>query len=340
MDQFEFGSSCQTRDDPHQGLGDASCGNALLDCFQARRPFGMPTPGIMTSKALVRDKGHSHAREARPAPARFGLLLLEPIQVVRSGEVGRTAGIEVIRWCGEEARAGPWRGRPDIAYLSPRAGGPTPSLGFVQCCLDHLAADGFTQVVTSALTPLDQEAFFGAGFEVHEHLRVLAHDLGHLRPATEPAGYSLRRARGEDTAAVLRIDSLAFEPFWQLDHAGLGEAISATPHARFRVATSTLGYDGIEPVVGYAITGRAISGGFLQRLAVEPAHEGAGLGGALVLDGLHWLRRWRVNTAFVNTQAGNNRAFGLYQRLGFRADSGALSVLSAMIGRHQQTIAR
>lgn len=247
--------------------------------------------------------------------------------------MGRTAGIEVIRWCGEEARAGPWRGRHDIAYLTPRAGGPAPSPGFVQCCVDRLAADGFTQVVTSALAPLDQAAFLGAGFEVQEDLRVLAHDLRHIRPDPELIGCGLRRARSEDWGSVLDVDGLAFEPFWQLDRVALSEAISATPHTRFRVATGSGDQGGGDQVLGYAITGRATSGGFVQRLAVHPAHQGAGLGSALVLDGLRWLRRWRVDAAFVNTQAGNDRAFGLYLRLGFRVDSGALSVLSAGIGR-------
>lgn len=253
--------------------------------------------------------------------------------------MGRAAGIEVIRWCGEEARAGPWRGRRDVAYLAPLAGGPTPSTGFVQCCLDRLAASGFTQVVTSALPPCDQVAFLGAGFQVEESLRVLAHDLHHLRSASPPPHVTLRRASEHDRGDVLHVDHLAFEPFWHLDEAGLHEAISATPHTRFRVAVHAVGSRGAparpadraDQVIGYVITGRTMGRGFVQRLAVHPAHEGSGVGSALVLDGLRWLRRWRVDSAFVNTQAANHRAFGLYQSLGFRADSGALSVLSAGI---------
>lgn len=267
--------------------------------------------------------------------------------------MGRTAGIEVIRWCGEEARAGPWRGRRDVAYLAPLAGGPTPSSGFVECCLDRLAASGFTQVVTSALTPCDQAAFLGAGFQVEERLRVLAHDLRHLRPAPPLHGIALRRGTANDWPELLDVDHLAFEPFWRLDEAGLDEAISATPHTRVRVALrqapaivsggtdrgsggvlgGAAGSAEVGRVVGYAVTGRALGRGFVQRLAVHPAHQGAGVGSALVLDGLRWLRRWRVESAFVNTQTANHRAFGLYQSLGFRADAGALSVLSAGIFR-------
>ena len=52
-------------------------------------------------------------------------------------------------------------------------------------------------------------------------------------------------------------------------------------------------------------------------LAVAPGAQGAGLGAALLLDGLVWLRRWRVREALVNTQTGNDRAIALYERLGF-----------------------
>lgn len=242
--------------------------------------------------------------------------------------VGRSAGMEVIRWCGEEARAGPWRGRRDVAYLSPKTGGPTPTAGFVACCLERLAAGGFSHVVTSALAPLDQAAFLRAGFQVEEQLRVLVHDLRRLQPIRPLAGVTMRRARHEDLDGVLAVDHLAFEPFWQLDEVGLAEAVSATAHSRFRVAsTQTLA------VVGYLVIGRAGGNGFVQRLAVHPAHQGKGIGRALVLDGLRWLRRWRVGAAYVNTQTANERAFGLYSSIGFRTDSSALSVLSAGLAR-------
>jgi ribosomal-protein-alanine N-acetyltransferase len=242
--------------------------------------------------------------------------------------VGSAAGMEVIRWCGEEARAGPWRGRRDVAYLSPRSGGPTPSTGFVECCLARLAANGFSHVVTSALAPLDQAAFLDAGFQVEERLRVLVHDLRRVQAIPALDGVVLRRARDEDWAGVLAVDHLAFDLFWQLDEAGLEEATSATPHARFRVASTTALH-----VAGYSVVGRAGGRGFVQRLAVHPASQGRGIGRALVLDGLHWLRRWRVGAVFVNTQTSNERAFGLYKACGFRTDPSALSVLSAGLAR-------
>lgn len=236
-------------------------------------------------------------------------------------EVG--AETDVIRWGAERARTGLWRGDRRVAYLTPLPDAPTPSETFVRRCLDVLAQRGFSRVVTGALAPGEQEGFLSAGFEVEEHLYLLCHDLRRLPPVT-PQEHTLRRGRVADRAAVLAIDGLAFPPFWRLDDGGLRDAIQATPHTRFRVGSDPGGGD----LVAYAVTGRAGRRGFLQRLAVHPDRQGAGLGRALVLDALRWLGRRRVDRAVVNTQLGNERALALYEGLGFRREPSGLSVLS------------
>jgi ribosomal protein S18 acetylase RimI-like enzyme len=231
-------------------------------------------------------------------------------------------GVDVIKWGPERARTGPWRGDRQVAYLSPLADAPLPSAAFVRRCLDDLAARGYSRVVTGALSPAESSGFLAAGFEISEQLHLLAHDLDAL-PDT-PAQARLRRAGRRDHTAVLAVDHRSFPPFWQLDSSGLVDAIGATPHSRFRVAD-------LDAVVAYAITGRAGRRGYLQRLAVEPAHGGRGIGTALVVDGLRWLRRRRADQAVVNTQLDNGRALALYERLGFRRQPLGLSVLSAGI---------
>lgn len=241
--------------------------------------------------------------------------------------MGSAAGVQVIRWCGQQARTGPWRGDRDVAYLSPLAGGSAPSVAFVHRCLDQLAADGFTRVVTTALGPLEQPGFLAAGFRVQERLRVLTHDLGRLPPAAPPhrGEWRMRACRPADVEAVLVVDHLAFADFWRLDRSGLDDAVSATPRVRFNVAWQPE----TDQVIGYAVTGRAGRRGFLQRLAVHPDHQGAGVGRALVLDGLRWLRRWRAEQAVVNTQLDNSAALALYQSVGFYQEPPGLLVLSA-----------
>jgi len=122
---------------------------------------------------------------------------------------------------------------------------------------------------------------------------------------------------------VLQVDRASFPPFWQLDDAGLDDALTATPRTRFQVAIDDAG-----AVVGYAISGRSGRNGYLQRLAVAPDRQGCGLGRALVVDGLRWLARWRAEQCVVNTQWGNEAALGLYERVGFHRLPQALAVLS------------
>lgn len=230
------------------------------------------------------------------------------------------AGVDLISWGPERARAGPWRGDREVAYLNPVADAPAPSAAFVLRCLEQLAAHGYRRVVTGALSPSESSGFLAAGFQVSEQLHLLAHDLTRIPEA--PAPVPLRRGGRGDAETVLAVDHRAFPPFWRLDRDGLHDALRATPQARYRVA-------GAPGVVGYAITGRAGRRGYVQRLAVDPDHRGAGLGAALVVDGLRWLRRWRVEQAVVNTQLDNGRALALYERLGFRRQPLGLSVLSA-----------
>ena len=231
------------------------------------------------------------------------------------------ASLQVIRWGSERARATPWRGDGRVAHLAPAAGSGPLSGSFVRVCTERLAAQGYTRVVTAALAQAEQAGFRSVGFTVEQHLHLLAHDLSDL-PVTRPAaGVRLRRAVDDDLDAVVTADNQAFDPFWSMDPPGIDEALTATPRSRYRVAVNG-------SVVGYAITGRAGGRGYLQRLAVAPAHQGQGTGRALVIDGLRWLRRWRADQCLVNTQVGNDPALGLYTDLGFRAQPEGLSVLA------------
>lgn len=232
------------------------------------------------------------------------------------------ANLDVIRWGRERVRTGPWRGDHRIAYLSPMPDAPLPSAHFVRRCLDQLAARGYRQVITSALSSAEQAGFLAAGFDVHEELHLLVHDLRSVPGADTSV---LRRAGRADHPAVLAVDGRAFPAFWRIDDASLADALAATPNTRFRVAAPG------GPVAGYAVTGRAGRRGFLQRLAVDPARQRQGLGRALAVDALRWLRRWRVEQAVVNTQISNQAALVLYESLGFRRERGGLCVLAVTL---------
>ena len=242
-----------------------------------------------------------------------------------------TVAAEVLQWGWERARTGPWRGDGQVALLAPLPPGGPPTVQFLQRCLDSLTARGFTRVVTSALAPAEQGAFLALGFEEYERLHLLSHDLREAERPARDAGRLLRRGRTSDWPAVLDVDAAAFESFWRLDRGGLHEAIDATPVTRVRVATAGRGDP--STVLAYAITGASENQGYLQRLAVHPGHRRRGLGRALGLDGLRWLRRRGVAGAVVNTQLGNEPALALYLSLGFRQEPTQLSVLHRRLDR-------
>ena len=234
-------------------------------------------------------------------------------------------GVEEVRRGAERLRVGVWRGDDSIAYVAPLTDRP-PSAAMVRHACDVLAMRGYREILTAALTEHERAGFLAEGFEVRDSLHLLAHDLRDIPPA-RPA--SLRRGRRRDKPAALIADHEAFPPFWRLDEGGLHEALTATPAARFRVAVVH------RKVVGYCVTGRAGRRGYLQRLAVQPAWQGHGLGQALVSDSLQWLQRRGATSAVVNTQVENERALALYLAMGFRLQPSGLEVLGRALAQHQ-----
>ncbi|MGI8709394.1 MAG: GNAT family N-acetyltransferase [Acidimicrobiales bacterium] len=226
------------------------------------------------------------------------------------------------RWRGARPRlqVSTWRGRDEVAVLSPMPDRPGPGPDAIRAQLDRLTARGVRLVLTGALHQGELGPFLAAGFAEHERLRLLRHDLRDL-PDGDPA-VRLRRAWRRDHDPVLDIDGRAFDAFWALDRRGLDDAVRATPSSRFRLAVERQG-----PVVGYAVTGRASDRGYLQRLAVDPDQHRQGLGSALVADSLRWLRRNGARVAVVNTQEHNHGAFALYRANGFVPEPQGLTVL-------------
>jgi ribosomal protein S18 acetylase RimI-like enzyme len=230
-----------------------------------------------------------------------------------------------VSWGPDQFRFGPWHGDGSTAYVavSPRVAAPTS--GGVRLLVDRLRSHGFRRVVTAALRTHEVAAFEAVGFTERERLVVLSHDLHDI--VTAPA-FPTRRATRGDRDAVLRLDGAAFDPAWSLDDDGLAEALAATPRARFRVVDGASRRSMDHELVGYAICGRAGRIGYLQRLAVHPSAQGQGVGRALVVDSLQWLRRRGGRLVMVNTQQTNTRALDLYRRLGFRTEPSELTVLT------------
>ena len=227
---------------------------------------------------------------------------------------------------GVRMRVRPWRGRSDTAELSAVPAGAVVPPGLVSMAVERARTRGYAAVVTPALPVGEWRPYVDGGFSVREELHLLAHDLLDLPDRRAPERrVRTRRVHRQDRDRVLAIDQAAFDPFWRLDAEALEDAVRATPSTRFRLDREGR---------GYALTGRAGDRGYVQRLAVDPAAQGSGLGSALVVDSLWWLRRWRVREALVNTQTSNGRAVALYERLGFRQRSEGLAVLELDLASH------
>ena len=217
---------------------------------------------------------------------------------------------------GRTVRVGPWRNEPGVATVATFVDQPLDQAAVAEI-VTRLHGEGYQRIITAALTAPEQQAFVDCGFSLLRSLTLLRRPLDRPLPRAEIRLRRWRRRRHDD---ILRIDAAAFDDFWRFDAIALREALDATPHRLLRV-------DAESPPRAYALAGAARSRAYLQRLAVHPAAAGQGLGSALVVDALRWMR-WRGATeAFVNTQDDNQRALALYDRHGFVPEPEGLVIL-------------
>jgi len=247
----------------------------------------------------------------------------------------------VLRAGGAAVRVRPWAGDTTTAQVLPVPGTMLPSAQEVKRWLHGLTRLGYRRARTAALGAHDLAPYREAGMDPWEELALLRRVLdGPVEAPPQRVRRAGHRAWGELSA----IDAAAFPAGSQLDDDGILDACRATPRHRVRVAvdrtvrtasSSGLVEDrpGVEsgPYVGYVVNGRAGTTGYVQRLAVHPCAAGRGWGGALVLDGLRWMRAYGCVDALVNTHVGNHRALALYERLGFSRLPEQLTVLGTSL---------
>jgi ribosomal protein S18 acetylase RimI-like enzyme len=147
-----------------------------------------------------------------------------------------------------------------------------------------------------------------------------AHNFGRTAQSTLPAA-TLRTAGAADTAAVLRVNAEAFEPFWRYGDATILSWLLTSDHAALAEV------DG--KVAGFALTSRNPDNeyAYLIRLATLPSYRDRGIGKQLVADALDYARATGAAGLALNTQASNLVSRRLYESLGFRPTGQALSVL-------------
>ncbi|MDQ6650096.1 MAG: ribosomal protein S18-alanine N-acetyltransferase [Actinomycetota bacterium] len=124
---------------------------------------------------------------------------------------------------------------------------------------------------------------------------------------------TLSRLRWWHLPAVLALERELFEAdawserlFWS--------ELAQTDTRHYLVALDPEAPDGL---VGYAGLCVYPDEAFVQTIAVRPEHQGAGVGGALLLALLHEAAGRGVDVVGLEVRADNGRAQRLYERLGF-----------------------
>jgi ribosomal protein S18 acetylase RimI-like enzyme len=131
----------------------------------------------------------------------------------------------------------------------------------------------------------------------------------------------VRRAQAVDLPAVLEIDRACFDPQWHKDEGIIGPSLLESPC--FIIAE----WQGAP--AGYAFVTTHLGGRLvhLVRIAVLPAHRGAGAGARLLAEVVGYASGLGADSITLNTETHNTAAQRLYERFGFRRTGEQQTVL-------------
>ncbi|MCC7362511.1 MAG: GNAT family N-acetyltransferase [Anaerolineales bacterium] len=171
-----------------------------------------------------------------------------------------------------------------------------------------LAAAGVRTAAALSLDSWIDPLVKSAGFQQTHSVVVLSRRRGPA-PSPSPSPARIRPAQPADYEAVAATDLAAFASPWQMSAAVIADAIR---RADYLTVAEVEGQ-----VAGYQLTTPTSQGAHLARLAVQPAWQGQGIGGALVADLIEHANRRNYRELTVNTQDNNAGSLAVYQRLGF-----------------------
>lgn len=131
------------------------------------------------------------------------------------------------------------------------------------------------------------------------------------RPPLAPPSttVTIRPIEHDQLPAVHAVDAAAFNDPWRMTLHEVRLGVRTSAYSTVALA------DGA--VVGYQIATTHGLNGHLARLGVAPAHQGRGVGGALVHDMIAHFHAIGIHAITVNTQDSNTRSQRLYERFGF-----------------------
>jgi ribosomal protein S18 acetylase RimI-like enzyme len=213
------------------------------------------------------------------------------------------------------ARARPWNRWEPRAYLRLERG----NASFLAECAETLDAyPGLEGILSPPLPTLYQPIWLETGFLPLARLKLMRLDLGSPPTADGDAVVGSR----EDLDQALATDEAAFPEFWRFDRPALEEALLSTRRAVVHIVRTRRG-----SVAGYAVTGTGSVLAYLQRIAVDPACQGQGIGRSLVKASAAWAAGRGARALVLNTPAENLAAITLYEKEGFRTLDDELVVM-------------
>jgi len=139
-----------------------------------------------------------------------------------------------------------------------------------------------------------------------------------------PAGITTRRmVLGQDEQLLTDLRNVTFADHFGSVQRSLADTIHLTEETGFQADGVIFAYAG-EQAVGYCyaviwpdeVERRGESVGWIENLGVVPEQRRAGLGRALLLDGIRWLRT-QVEHVELGVEGKNERALPLYSGVGF-----------------------
>ena len=152
--------------------------------------------------------------------------------------------------------------------------------------------------------------------ELFQLRRALADPIAHR---ALPAGVALRAfVPGEDEAAVVAVNNRAFAWHPEQRRWDIGELVVREAQPWFDPKGLLLAVDPAGQLLGFHWTKVHPHGlGEIYVLAVDPDAQGTGLGGALTVAGLAYLREQRVRQAMLYVESDNTTALRTYHKLHF-----------------------
>ena len=214
-------------------------------------------------------------------------------------------------WARAEAR--PWNRNRTDAYLRLVRG----TTAFLVEATQAVLGFGVSAVTSPPLLAGSRRTWLEAGFQPYRSLLLFHKPLAAERL---PEGV-VEELNDLQWLRLVEIDGSAFGPRWRAELPALREALASAPRSVLLGAMLGSGLS------GYAIA--AVSGGtgYLQRLAVDAAAQGRGLGRDLTRASCGWAQRRGARRMVLNTKPDNDAARALYGSEGFTVMSEHLELM-------------